>query len=447
MEEKKTIHILQIVIKNTSTLDFSIPILWGLRKKYPEASISILYTSLNKKQILRNTDFVDSFCIKHNIMQLDLSDFLFIRLSFFIKFIRKIFTSSYSDETDISNVQSLKTNSFFSFMRFLLSRYIKTFEKFFSKIIVNTKSILSEINPDLILFDNRSVTSFSGRNQIYSYFEQEKKPIVLLPHAPHYLEPTSEFCKFDENNDDAMPIYTEHWMPFKFGQPWLVAPNHKAQFINIGYPGLDDSWRDYLYSESNTTKHNLKCLILSRKCLVENQTRPEYFDNSTLDYQEGLEFYVMIKEAIQSADIDIELIIKPHPSSSEPENHKMLSQAGIENYTISYDSFYDLLPRVNIVVSQFSTALSIPIAFGIPTLLLETNLQHFVHEKWPLLQDYYKNLSYYSTKETFNLTFMRMIDELNNEENIQNDKERLRKFFDDRALDKAIRRTEELLKQ
>ena len=76
VDQDKPLHVLQIVIKNTSTLDFSLPVLWGIRNRLPKAKISILYTFLNKDQILRGSEYMSDFCAENNINQYDLCDFL-----------------------------------------------------------------------------------------------------------------------------------------------------------------------------------------------------------------------------------------------------------------------------------------------------------------------------------------------------------------------------------
>jgi hypothetical protein len=442
--ESGSFHILQIVIKNTSTLDFSMPLLWGLREKYPDAKISILYTSLNKSQILRDSKFMYAFCDKNKIQQYDLCDFLSrpgVPLS---DLIRGCFASSYSDTTRLSAIKEVGQGKSLKVIKAILLRYMRPLERIVSRLFVAPEQIMVKLNPDLVLFDNRSVTDFPGRDVMYGYFESAKKPVVLLPHAPHYIGAGAEFCRFDEHNDNLMPEYTEHWMPFKYGEPWKVAPSHRAQFINIGYPGLDTSWWEYISSDKKVNK-KIRCLVLARKCLPKHQQRPIGFDESTLDYEEGMNFYAMLNKTIREAGFDIEIVVKPHPSSSEPENHEMLSAVGLENYVISYESFYDLLPSIDVVVSQFTTALSLSIAYNIPTMLVETKLQHSVHDRWPILADFYLNLKYYSMQSEFSSNFVQLIAEISAMEKSTADKRNLRRFFDDGSLELAINRVEVLL--
>lgn len=440
------IHILQIVIKNTSTLDFSLPVLWGLRRRYPDARISILYTSLNKNQILRNSQFMANFCVENNIRQYDLCDFLITDSLWLSHFLRRAFSHSYSDKLGFKELLKAGVGNSISAIKAFIVGFLKPIENTVSRLFVNNEQILNRLDPDIVLFDNRSAYPFSGRDEIYRYFEAHKKPVVLLPHAPHYIDSTSEFCRFDEYNENLMPAYTEHWMPFKYGEPWKVAPAHRDQFMNIGYPGLDSRWWEYISSgqQGNTTT---RCLIMGRKFLAEGEKRPPEFDEFTLDYEEAARFYAMVGKAVRDAGIEIEVVVKPHPSSSEPANREILSKAGIDNYTISYDSFYDLLPSIDIVVAQFTTALSLPIAYGIPTIVVETKLQHYVHRRWPLLADYYLKLQYYSHPSEVPAVLRRLLNMTNVHDKSFADRRLLREFFDDNALDLAIQRLEKLMEE
>ena len=444
-QKTESFHIVQIVIKNTSTLDFSLPVLWGLRKKYPDARISILYTSLNKNQILRSSKFMTNFCGENNIRQYDLCDFLITGSLLMPRILRRAFSQSYSDKLGFKELRRNGIRNSISTIKAVIVSYIRPIERAMSRLFVNNSQILNRLNPDIVLFDNRSAYPFLGRDEIYTYFDAHRKPVVLLPHAPHYIDPTSEFCRFDEYNENLMPAYTEHWMPFKYGEPWKVAPAHRDQFIKIGYPGLDSRWWEYI-SSNKQENIKIRCLIMARKFLPEGEKRPSNFDQFTLDYEEAASFYAMVEKAVRGSGIEIEIVVKPHPSSSEPENRKLLSKVGINNYIISYDSFYDLLPSVDIVVTQFTTAISLPVAYGIPTLVVETKLQNYVHKSWPLLADYYLNLEYYSSSHEFPAKLSQLLNMVNLEFECLKDRRLLREFFDDNALDLAINRVEKLMR-
>ncbi len=392
----KPVHILNVVIKNTSTMDFTLPLLWGLRKNNPDIKITILYCVGNKKQILRDSKFVDEFCEQNSINQYDFSDFMKSPFGFLKPLWRAIFVHSYSD--NISFKSFLKVKGLYTKIKlfwFLVLRGIKVAEYQIGKRLVDTENILPHLNPDFILFDNRTVTRFYGRENFYSYFEKKRVPLALLPHAPHYNSPTDEYCPFDEQNKNPLPPYTEHWMPYKFATPWLAAPEHKKQFIMTGYPGLDKKWIAHIMQKKKP-ENGLRCLVLTRKFLPKDNIRPENMDPFTLDYAEVFEAFVHIKDAIDKCDTKIKLVIKPHPSSSKTENIALLQEAGITNYEITYESFYELLPNIDFEVSQFSTSLVLPVAYGIPTIVLNTKVQQMIHKQWDIVRDMYLGLNFFA---------------------------------------------------
>ena len=86
-----------------------------------------------------------------------------------------------------------------------------------------------------------------------------------------------------------------------------MAPAHRDQFMNIGYPGLDSRWWEYisLVQQGNTTT---RCLIMGGKFLAEGEKRPPEFDEFTLDYEEAASFYAMVGKAVRDAGIEIEVV-------------------------------------------------------------------------------------------------------------------------------------------
>ena len=440
----KKMHVLQIVIKNTSTLDFTLPVLWKLRQKHPDIKISILYTSLSKNQILRQSNFMEDFCKKHQIDQYDFCDFFPPRFLLLKKLVNRLFKNSYSDKLEKEDLTKFSQNNIAHLLETMLLGFRRPIERILTKSLVNTDQILPSLQPDVILFDNRSVSNFVGRDDFFRYMETQKKPVVLLPHAPHYIGSTSEFCRFDEMNDCLMPEYTEHWMPFKYGQPWKVVPRHKHQFKKIGYPGFDGEWWHFL-KDGVSNNDKIRCLVLTRKFLPESKVREDGFDEATLDYNETLDFLKALRDAIRQTGLDIEVVVKPHPSGSRLQNEKVFHAAGFEEYEINYESFYQLLPRIHLVVAQFSTSLALPIAYGIPTMLVETKLQHSVHRRWPLLAELYLNLQYYSLKSDVITKFEQMTSDYLSGNSNSKDRKLIEKFYEPDPIGLAVARVEALV--
>jgi hypothetical protein len=428
-------HYVQIVIKNTSILDFSIPLLWATREKYPNSKITIFFAVINRKQILRDSLFFENFCRSNNIDIVELSDFLDIKSRTTLKYIRNIFKESYSDKISLKTL--IKNNG--KGLKSYFMRFLRPIEKTIMQFFLD-KQFMDKLNPDYVLFDNRTSTSFIGRDEMYNYLEKNKIKTALLPHAPHYIYPTNEYCSFDEKNKDIMPKYVEHWMPFKFGKPWNVSPKGtKEQFIFTGYPGLDTLWKDYIYNKNNKKDNNLNILIMTRKFLSEGQEKKENSDPFTLTYDEVYEFYDTLAKSIFKLNNKIKVIIKSHPSSSKPELVRILEDVGFKNYEITYELFYDLLPKIDRVISQFTTSLVLPVSYKIPTLIFEDNLQVYVNDSWNVLKTFYSQLSFYIKDDELNKNIELFISNKSHELATQ-DYYHLRKYFDDDSINRCLNR-------
>ena len=98
-------HIVQIVIKNTSTLDFTIPLFWKIKEKYPKCKISILYCVFDKKEILRDSRFFTNFCKNYDIKEYDFSDFLKNSIIPLKSFFKAIFLKSKADKLSFYEIK------------------------------------------------------------------------------------------------------------------------------------------------------------------------------------------------------------------------------------------------------------------------------------------------------------------------------------------------------
>lgn len=434
-------HLVQVVIKNTSTLDYSLPILWGFRKKYPDSKISIVYMCMSNQQIVRGSFFITRFCRENRIDQYDYQSFVKKRYVNFSSFFSLLF-NSFSDTSTSSSLQSSKKIGGFD-ISFLLSRLEKLFAYFVSKYAINHNLILELMSPDVILFDNRSESKFMGRKAFFKYLDDSRIPVVLLPHAPHYIGKTAEFCQFDEENANVMPDYTEHWMPFQAGEPWLLHPSKYSQFINIGYPGLDSTWCSYLLTNQTKSENKtIKCMVLGRKFLAKGVKRPDNFDMFTQDYDDAFNFFKMICDAQKIVDSNIEIVIKPHPSCCRRLLMQLLNDVGLKKYDLSYEFFYHQLPSTDLVVTDFTTAISIPLAFKVPVILLESKLQRYVNSKWSILSDYYSSLNNYVSADCFLEKFQWVVNNL--DDGVESDFQRMRNYFPDEAMSRALNRLDVL---
>ena len=166
---KSKTKILQVVIKNTSTLDFSLPLLCFLKNRLSGADISILYCVANKNEILLDSNYYTNELIKHNINQFDLLDFLPIFLRKFEFIIRKCF-NPYNNETYL-NIK-LSSDPFLlkvpKYLVYIIKKIMKSVKEKILKILLNNSDIIGTINPDIVLLDNRNDMSFPGDKNIFN---------------------------------------------------------------------------------------------------------------------------------------------------------------------------------------------------------------------------------------------------------------------------------------
>lgn len=466
-------HILQIIIKNTSTMDFTVPVLWRLSESYPDIKITVFYCVLDRRNILRKSKFWDHFFESHNINQLDYCDYLRPTLRPFKKLFRYIFSISSADKIHLKEVLEFyklnnKKSSHLGFLLFLIQEYgflklinnllrglVVLFERRFTLGLIEVSEVLPRIAPDLILFDNRSVSNFPGRQVFYDWIYKNKVPVALIPHAPHLRDPVSEFCAFDEKGE-SLPNFCDFWIPLHFGTPWVKMPEKRKQFHVTGYPGLDSDWLEWCRkgNGSSPRMHKkdepLRVLFIMRRYLPRGKIRPNNTDPYIIDYEDFFIPLTRLISAFKELDIEIELILKPHPANNYTILATDMERAGVHNWRISHEPIYPLLSEVDMVVSLFSTILLVPTMAGIPTLLLKTSLQETVHSEWDVLEGLYTNLQYYvDDLDKLTSTLRNILVKIGTDLNLNSEEsiDALRYYYQNGAISKTIARINDLVKQ
>ena len=379
--------ILQVVVKNTSTLDYTIPLLWKLSvlPVYKRPRLAILYVVDDRSRILRDAQFINDFCFRSNVSQYDLLDFAPGIISRLVKsFSKQVGCFTISDKPIYGKA---------------LGRIERVMVKYIVSSLFSMKRVLNKISPDIIMYDNRDRSDFIGRSAFYRYVDRSDIPIVLLPHAPHYINQSSdEYIQYDEHRIGYLPVNAEYWRPFKFGVPWLQCPELKKSFIDIGYPAFDEEWADHVmnrFQEERNEKYFV-IMVLVRKFLKKNQSRREH-DVFEMDYSDVLDYINLINKAVNETGECARFIIKPHPSCNSASIDNLLIESDLDNYTVTYDSYFSSLSDVDCVVGNFTTSLLLPVRYGIPTIIIDSDLQGYVHRSWPLLSELYCGFPLYLT--------------------------------------------------
>jgi hypothetical protein len=365
-------RILVILIKNISGLDYSVPLLWAVRRAVPGADLSVLYCTLSRGRILRRAAFHSHILQQSHVPEYDFADFLRPPYSICPGLWRRLFGASRRDSAGPIAAR---------FRR--LERPLEG--------AVDVARILPSFDPDLVLFDNRSVTAFPRRDALYDYFGRKRKPVFLLPHAPHHTG-TTAFTPFDERGNP-LPDYCEFWMPFRFDRSWERLPEKRDRFAYVGYPGLDTAWLDTLAAR-RAEDGPLRCLFIIRKFLAREQQRPAGHDAYVFDHDEFLRYVRLVAAALSRSDAEIELVVKPHPSNDFRRLRAVFERSGIPRWRITHEPIYAASPRCDLVVSLYSTTLLIPAMAGVPTVLLHSRIQDEIHQ-WPEMRRLYTGLRFY----------------------------------------------------
>jgi hypothetical protein len=456
-------HILQIVIKNTSTIDFTVPVLIEAKSRRPDVRITVLYCVLDRRNILRESLFWDRLFTEHDIQQVDFSSFLRPIFRPFEGLFRKIFSGSKADKIHFREAWDFyllngKRKSYTGFVLYLILEYgwrrllsnllqsAATFvENRITTFVVDTNAILTRLNPDFVLFDNRSVTRFPGRDELYDWMYRHRIKVALLPHAPHLRDPSSEFCPFDEKGE-SLPDFCEFWVPMKFGEPWRQVPDRRGQFQITGYPGLDSAWLERSRRGFDGKKScarpsgKIRCLFVMRRYMPMGKVRPANLDPYIVDHQDVFGPLVALAQSFSMLGREVEVILKPHPANNYSMLEADMAHSGFSEWSISHDPMYPLLSEVDLVVGLFSTVLLIPAMAGIPTVLIRTGLQDIVHSQWPLLEELYARLSYYVPDiEKLTPTLDRVLAQVDSGRG-NDDESHLRHFFQDYAINEVLNR-------
>jgi len=436
--------ILYFVFRNTSTLDYGLPVICELKKKYKDYDITVLYCTYNKTQIIRDAKYYNEMFNKFDITAVDYGDLISVKSNILKRLLKFIFSVS---SNDVIGIKSFFKNPFFMFgknIKYILHSYRKKIENFIINKYLKMDHIIENINPNLILFDHR------GKNKIflpqedivYNFIERKNIKVVLIPHANHALGETDEFHPFGIGNKK-FPNFCDQWIASNYAKPYLlVDKKQRNQFDEIGYPGVDSSWINSIIRKNN---NKMNILIITRR--ISAKGYPENADDDIIvNYMTFVKYVKTINSTLKEVfGNNFNLILKPHPSSSYPEILRALKDAEIENYDISYEPFYELLSFTDLVVTEFTTAIAFPVLYKIPVILIYTPLLDSIYKQWDVCRDLYGELSslIYSIEE-LEKTIKTII---NSPQLAEKDYLHFRKFYPDGAMQRAVDRSKYLLKE
>ncbi len=455
LREKVTVKakkkILQVVIRNTSTLDVTLPLFAHNHTQGGDLDVSVLYMSLNKSQLVRSTSGYGQKLDAYNCKQYDYLNFLKYKIPFFQSLLRMLFACSLYDRVSLKQVfMSLfkggRLTCLFPGVRRRISIWV-------TKHLVDTHSIFETLKPDVVLLDYRDKVHDASIEVFAKYWKDNGVKVVFLPHAPHDIREASEYVPYQYDEDD-LPSYCYYWEPFIHHKTWKMNEAKKDNFIYFGYPGLDSSWLDELRKEVGGNKGKAKASPI-KVMLVIRKFTPEAIalnpDELFLQsYQEVFKQIKLTVDALNDCDVDYELIVKPHPSASEFETREIMEKVGSENYSISYEPYFKVMQEVDFVVSSFSTTMVLPPLYGMPLVIYNDRTMAYV-EKWDVLKSLYGGYEFYSKNDG---GYQKNIKEIMHalvsgnadlDERVELDKKHVREFFPDNSAQHILGVLESIL--
>ena len=177
--------ILQLVTKNTSTLDYSLPLLWELCEKNPEYKIFILYCVADKRKILRESRFYSDELKKIGATEFDFMSLLPKKIQWAEQFFRYFFKVSESDQKGFSDFRGTPNRWFIKKLSILfelsLAKLQIIIERLFLTLFLHIDRMIDHINPDIVILDNRKSVSFIGDRILFNNIFERNIPKVVVP--------------------------------------------------------------------------------------------------------------------------------------------------------------------------------------------------------------------------------------------------------------------------
>ncbi len=424
-------RILGVITKNTSTLDYLLPLIEPLGREPWIESASILLCTLNRRHILRNSSFYQQTLTRLNARAKDWLDHLPVPLRWGLPMWRRMLGQARRDHNTAQGPKAGALGRVRNGMAHRLSRSLLG--------RIDHRKALEGHMPGIILFDNRSLANeYPGKGAFHALCREIRPPVVLLPHAPHHTG-TDAFTPFSQ--DEPLPANCTYWMPFTEDRPWVARPQQKHQFEWVGYPGLDSQWlRRLRQKPTDPGQPELRCLLIIRKILPPGEQRPSGHDAYIFGYDEFMRYANLLRDATTAAETRIQVVVKPHPSNSYPMIRKLLTDEELD-WQITFEPIWAELGRTDLVVSLYSTTLLIPAMAGIPTVLMHSRVQDDIHQ-WEPMRRMYTGLRYYLAEpEVLGDVIEEIVEHLRQGTDPppwQSDIEHLRQFYPDGAAERCL---------
>jgi len=402
--ENKKIKILQIVTETSQTLDYTLPYFYNL-KKDNGYEVVILYCCLNRNRLTKGSVYLDDVDKLFNVKSVDLSDSDQFSSSISIRIVKKILGASLGNSLSIRNYLGSINIFGAKGVAYLFTSFKKNMEDFIVSRMLNPDKLIKQINPDIILFDNRLKFKNLASEMIGRYIATSNYKVKIIPHAPHGSTADDEFIPILEN---FYPKNVEYWSSLIKALPaWEKDFKKLSKYKHIGFPPLDNHWYKYVLDRRKLVKNNgyFNILYIPQK-IKEKRDDSGIYQFDLIDYEEELRNILRIMTDIDSQCKSFKLIIKPHPKISINTIRSLIHDAAHSSISYSTEPLFYHMERSDLVISEFSTAALYGACF-IPILVIDSKLERDVRRGWGILDDLYGGINFrYSSENLKNVIDM-----------------------------------------
>ena len=167
-------------------------------------------------------------------------------------------------------------------------------------------------------------------------------------------------------------------------------------------------------------------------------------DDWVFDYEEFMQIARAVIRALRKTKLDITLVVKPHPSNDFKEVENVLRLLDYDNFQITYESIYQVLPQCDFAISISSTVMLVPAIYGLPTIFLNSSVKD-TFERWAPMKDLFSGLQFYvEDLDHLDRTVDHVVSVLKKgmslQEHIEKDVQHFRTFYPDGSLDLCMKR-------
>lgn len=430
--------IIQLIIKNSSTLDFTLPIFWSLRSSKIEAEIVVLYWSLSKEEKIFASPYTLEFMKKYNVSEMTLADFSKKGCGIIVKISSYFAKVILPPSTPIK--EALVSRNLNAVLDNLCFRLFQPFKSLIEDKAIDYDELIRTLNYDLLFYDNRSKIDKINYSVIKKWMDEINKIVVLTPHAPHYIRETDGFSPLIPDLVE-LTSYSRVWYTHKLSRPWVNYESYRSAFCLTGYPGFDSTWLKHVKGEyaGKKTPGTINVLIPGRKFYAKKVKKINKDEFVTQTYEEALDFLNQAHDAINSSAIGkavkINLIYKPHPSSQLSLVEKLIKESKFQTAEIFTDLVYFALGKTDFVISPYTTMLLIPCFAEIPVILANSLLQERINSNWAVVDQMYRGLEFFSrNNEELKINCEIVLNRLAKEMVNEKDQKHLSKYFPSSTL-------------